>query len=106
MDTPTLTTEGHTERARDLADVIAAITSAVEADGGKLVLQGADFETGEITVQLSGACGSCTLAGATLEDGIVRILQQRLPWFTKLVGSVETSTTPGYGSWRGPESQR
>jgi Fe-S cluster biogenesis protein NfuA len=93
--------EEHAARARDLADVIAVISVAVEADGGHLTLQDADFDTGRVIVQLSGACGSCTLAGATIEDGITRILQQRLPWFTELVSSVEASTTPGYGSWRG-----
>jgi Fe-S cluster biogenesis protein NfuA len=96
-----LSTEEHAARSSDLADVIAAIRVAIEADGGQLTMQDADVATGQVTVQLSGACGSCTLSGATLEAGITRILRQRLPWFTELVSSVETSTTPGRGSWRG-----
>jgi Fe-S cluster biogenesis protein NfuA len=79
----------------------SAAEHAVRADGGQLTLKNANLETGQITIKLSGACGSCTLAGATIEDGITRILQQRLEWFTELISRVEASNTPGYGSWRG-----
>jgi Fe-S cluster biogenesis protein NfuA len=99
-DTPTPAAE-HAVRARELADVLAVVSDAVRADGGQLTLKNANLETGQITIELSGACGSCTLAGATIEDGITRILQQRLGWFTELISSVESSNTPGYGSWRG-----
>jgi Fe-S cluster biogenesis protein NfuA len=62
---------------------------AVQADGGDLVLVSADYETGVVTVRLEGACGSCAISSATLQGGVDRIIRDRLPWVTEVVGEVD-----------------
>ena len=59
---------------------------AVQADGGDLVLVRADVETGVVEVQLQGACSSCAISSATLSGGVERILRERLPWVTEVIG--------------------
>lgn len=64
---------------------------AVQADGGDLVLVRADVETGVVEVELQGACSSCAVSSATLSGGVERILKERLPWVTEVVGGVDDS---------------
>ncbi len=90
----------HDRRASDLLELLDVIRPAVEADGGTLQLVSADTGTGVVNVELAGACGSCAVAGLTLEGGISRILQQRLDWVTEVHGTVdEDLDATGYGGW-------
>jgi Fe-S cluster biogenesis protein NfuA len=90
----------HDRRVKDLAELIDVIRPAVEADGGTLHLRAVDTDSGEVTVELAGACGSCAVASMTLEGGITRIMRQRLDWVTEVHGSVEEDpTATGFGGW-------
>ncbi len=90
----------HDRRVRDLLELIDVVRPAVEADGGTLRLVSADTDTGQVLVELAGACGSCAVAGLTLEGGISRILRQRLDWVTDVKGSVEDDpSATGWGGW-------
>jgi Fe-S cluster biogenesis protein NfuA len=90
----------HERRVRDLNDLIDVVRPAVEADGGTVRLVSADTDSGVVTVELAGACGSCEVAGMTLEGGIARILRQRLDWVTEVSGSVkEDPLATGWGGW-------
>jgi len=90
----------HDRRVRDIVDLIDVIRPAVEADGGTLHLKAVDTDTGEVAVELAGACGSCAVAGLTLEAGITRIVRQRLDWVTEVHGSVEEDpSATGWGGW-------
>jgi Fe-S cluster biogenesis protein NfuA len=62
---------------------------AVQADGGDLVLVRADVETGVVEVELQGACSSCAISEATLSGGVERILRERLPWVTEVIGGLD-----------------
>ena len=42
-------------------------------------------------VRLQGACGSCAISAVTLQGGVERILRERLPWVTEVVGEVDES---------------
>ena len=64
---------------------------AVQADGGDLMLVRADPESGVVEVQLQGACSSCAVSAATLSGGVERILRERLPWVTEVLGGVDDS---------------
>jgi Fe-S cluster biogenesis protein NfuA len=64
---------------------------AVQADGGDLVLVRADVETGVVEVELQGACSSCAISEATLSGGVERILRERLPWVTEVLGGLDDS---------------
>jgi Fe-S cluster biogenesis protein NfuA len=80
------------ERARRLADLnelIDLIRPAVQADGGDMVLLGADPESGIVEVQLQGACSSCAISSTTLQAGVERILRERLEWVTEVIGGVD-----------------
>lgn len=90
----------HDRRVRDLRELMEVVRPAVEADGGTLRLVSADTDTGAVQVELAGACGSCEVAGMTLEGGISRILRQRLDWVTEVSGSVkEDPLATGWGGW-------
>ena len=90
----------HDRRVSDLVELIDVVRPAVEADGGTLHLRAVDTDSGEVTVQLAGACGSCAVASLTLEGGITRIMRQRLDWVTEVHGSVEDDPmATGFGGW-------
>ena len=93
------------ERRAQLDDVIEVIRPAVQADGGDLVVVSADVETGVVELELQGSCSSCAISTATLQGGVSRILRDRLPWVTDVIGgvdatiSVEQSVTLGRGGY-------
>ena len=82
------------ERLTKLQDIIDLMRPAVQADGGDLMLVRADVETGVIEVQLQGACSSCAVSSATLSGGVERLLRDRLPWVTEVLGGVDDSLDP------------
>ena len=86
-----LTDDERAERLADLNDLIDLIRPAVQADGGDLVVTGADVETGVVDVQLQGSCSSCAISTTTLQAGVSRILQERLDWVTEVRGGVDES---------------
>ena len=79
------------ERLRELQSLIELMRPAVQADGGDLVLVGADVVSGVVEVQLQGACSSCAVSSATLQGGVERILTDRLPWVTEVIGGLDDS---------------
>lgn len=82
------------DRLAQLQSLIELMRPAVQADGGDLVLVGADVEAGVVEVQLQGACSSCAISSATLQGGVERILTDRLPWITEVVGGLDDSLDP------------
>jgi Fe-S cluster biogenesis protein NfuA len=82
------------ERLGQLQALIELMRPAVQADGGDLVLVGANVETGVVEVQLQGACSSCAVSASTLQGGVERILTERLPWVREVVGGVDETMDP------------
>jgi Fe-S cluster biogenesis protein NfuA len=97
---PELSSEETSRRTDALHEVMAVVKQAVQADGGDVELVATDFTAGVVQVRLSGACGSCAVAGSTLEDGIERVLRQRLDWVREVRGDVVESDVVGSGGWR------
>ena len=89
-ETP-LTDDERADRLAHLTELIDLIRPAVQADGGDLVLRSVDVEAGIAEVQLQGACSSCAISATTLQAGVERILKDRLPWLTEVVGDVDES---------------
>jgi Fe-S cluster biogenesis protein NfuA len=79
------------DRLDKLQGIMDLMRPAVQADGGDLVLVRADVESGVIEVQLQGACSSCAISSATLSGGVERILRERLPWVTEVLGDLDES---------------
>jgi Fe-S cluster biogenesis protein NfuA len=77
------------DRLDKLQGIMDLMRPAVQADGGDLVLVRADVETGVVEVQLQGACSSCAVSSATLSGGVERILKDRLPWVTEVIGGLD-----------------
>jgi Fe-S cluster biogenesis protein NfuA len=90
----TLTDAERAERLGQLQALIELMRPAVQADGGDLVLVGADVEAGVVEVQLQGACSSCAVSSSTLQGGVERILTGRLPWVREVVGGVDETIDP------------
>ncbi|MHB8290623.1 MAG: NifU family protein [Acidimicrobiales bacterium] len=76
-------------RMAELTTLVELIRSAVQADGGDLSLVDADTDKGVVEVMLEGACSSCAISSSTLQDGVERILKDRLAWVTEVRGSVD-----------------
>ncbi len=87
----TLSDGERSERLTQLQSLIELMRPAVQSDGGDLVLVSADVEHGVVEVQLQGACSSCAVSSATLQGGVERILTDRLPWVTEVIGGLDDS---------------
>ena len=70
-----------------LNEALDYIRPAVQADGGDLVLLGA--EDGKVSLQMVGACGGCPLSMMTLKAGIERILKDRVPGVREVIASAD-----------------
>jgi|LakMenE01Jun11ns_1017448.scaffolds.fasta_scaffold9321496_2 Fe-S cluster biogenesis protein NfuA len=87
-------------RSLELSELLEVMRTEVAKDGGTLTLVSADYNTGAVAISLGGACGTCSLTGTTLEDGVKRILTQRLDWVTEIVGVIDKSEElEGTGNW-------
>ena len=75
--------------------VIDIIRPAIQADDGDIVLHGVDESTGEVTVELVGACVSCPASDQTLKAGIERIMKDRVPGVTAVLNVGETVEASG-----------
>lgn len=64
---------------------IEVIRPALQADGGDIVLREVDEDTGRVTVELVGACGTCPASTVTMRAGIERILRDRVEGVTEVV---------------------
>jgi len=89
-----LTEEERTGREQQLKDLIELMRPAVQADGGDLDLVSYDVESGEVEVELRGACSSCAISAVTLQGGVERVLKGRLEWVTEVRGGVDESEDP------------
>jgi Fe-S cluster biogenesis protein NfuA len=89
-----LTQEERAKREAELRELVDLMRPAVQADGGDLELVSFDLDTGEVEVQLQGACSSCAISSATLQGGVERILKGRLDWVTEVRGGVDESVDP------------
>jgi Fe-S cluster biogenesis protein NfuA len=88
---PDLSDAERAERLAALQGIMDLMRPAVQADGGDLVLVRADVTSGVVEVQLQGACSSCAVSSATLSGGVERILRDRLPWVTEVIGGLDDS---------------
>ncbi len=75
-------TGGVKDRIRQTIDVIRP---ALQADGGDIVVRDVDEETGIVTVELVGACGTCPASTQTMKAGIERILKDRVEGVTSVI---------------------
>ena len=89
-----LSDEERADRLAQLNSIIELMRPAVQADGGDLALLSADVVSGVVEVQLQGSCSSCAISASTLQGGVERILHDRLPWVTEVLGGVDEPADP------------
>ena len=77
------TEEKPTLRTR-IEDAIDQIRPSLQADGGDIQLV-AVSETGEVSVQLQGACAGCPMSQMTLTHGVEKHLKEVIPEVTGVV---------------------
>ena len=87
-------TSASVRRKEALDELFELMRPAVQADGGDLAVVDVDYDTGVVEVQLQGACGSCAISAVTLQGGVERLLKERLPWVTEVIGGVDESVDP------------
>ena len=68
----------------DVQTVLEQIRPALQADGGDVEL--VDIKDGVVYLRLTGACNGCPMSGMTLKMGIERILKERVPEVTEVIG--------------------
>ena len=76
-------------------DVIEIIRPALQADEGDVVLHGVNEKTGEVTVELIGACITCDSSDQTIKAGIERVLKERVPEVSSVLNIGEASAEEG-----------
>ena len=87
---PSVTEQGPIDMAK-LEEALDYIRPAVQADGGDILLLGA--EDGAVDLQMVGACGGCPLSMMTLKAGIERILMDRVPGVREVRASADAPGT-------------
>lgn len=65
--------------------VIDQLRPFINMDGGDIDLVGVDIETGIVTVQLFGACETCSMTQITLKAGVEAKLKETVPGITEVV---------------------
>lgn len=53
------------------------IRPSLQADGGDVEL--VDVKEGVVSVRLTGACGGCPMSTLTLQNGIQKVLKEKVP---------------------------
>ena len=86
---PSLSDAERAERLTQLQELIDMVRPMIQQDGGDLVLVSVDVVAGVVELQLQGACSSCAISASTLQAGVDRILKDRLPWVTEIIGGVD-----------------
>lgn len=65
--------------------VIQIIRPAIQADKGDIALRDVNVETGQVFVELFGACVTCPASTQTLKMGVERILKDRVDGVTEVI---------------------
>ncbi len=67
----------------EVNEVLQEIRPALQGDGGDIELLEVR-ETGEVIVQMHGACHGCPMSMMTLKQGVERYLMSRMPDVTEV----------------------
>ena len=60
------------------------IRPAVAQDGGDILFDGFDLETGLLTLRMRGACSGCPSSSATLKAGVEQMMKRYVPEVTRV----------------------
>ena len=82
-------TDGHTEDDSEIVTEIKAlldsrIRPAVAQDGGDILFDSFDEETGVLSLRMRGACSGCPSSSATLKAGVEQMMRHYVPEVTRV----------------------
>ena len=60
------------------------IRPAVAQDGGDILFDGFDEESGVLTLRMRGACAGCPSSSATLKAGVEQMMKHYVPEVTRV----------------------
>ncbi len=66
-------------------EALGSVRPMLQNDGGDVELVEVTDE-GVVKVKLTGACGGCPMAQATLKQGVERMVRERVPEVTEVIG--------------------
>lgn len=83
---------GHAEHDGPDSDIVRQIKElldtrvrpAVAQDGGDILFDGFDLETGVLTLRMRGACAGCPSSSATLKAGVEQMMKHYVPEVTRV----------------------
>jgi Fe-S cluster biogenesis protein NfuA len=91
------------EVVADIRQVLALhVRPGVARDGGDVVFERFDLETGVVWLKLEGACGGCPSSRMTLKAGIERLLRRYVPEVTRVeqvAPEPGASSPPRWANW-------
>lgn len=95
---------GSTEIYDDDDEIVATVKElldtrirpVVQEDGGDIKYHGFDYDTGEVLLQLQGACVGCPSSSATLKGGIEQMLTHYVPEITGVREVLDDEQTLSY----------
>jgi len=93
------------EVVADIRQVLGLhVRPGVARDGGDVVFERFDPETGVVWLKLEGACGGCPSSRMTLKAGIEQLLRRYVPEVTRVeqvASEPGPSSPPRWASWAG-----
>lgn len=63
----------------EVKKVLQTIKPTIQSDGGDVELVDVDEEKGIVKLKLKGACTHCPMSEMTLQQGIGRVLKEKVP---------------------------
>ncbi|HZV83987.1 MAG TPA: NifU family protein [Brevundimonas sp.] len=84
-DGVTADTAEDTEIVAEIKQLLdSRIRPAVAQDGGDILFDGFDEETGVLTLRMRGACAGCPSSSATLKSGVEQMMRHYVPEVTRV----------------------
>lgn len=62
----------------EIKEVIESMKFYINQDGGDLEYLGYDYESGQVTIKILGACVGCSLIDVTYKEGLENILKNEV----------------------------
>jgi len=68
-----------------IKSALGEIRPQLQFDGGDVEFVSFDEKTGELKVKLQGACHGCPMSAMTLQEGISRIIKEKVPEVKEII---------------------
>ncbi|RJR31043.1 NifU family protein [Candidatus Parcubacteria bacterium] len=69
----------------EVKKIIDQLRPTIQADGGDVELIEVDEKTGTVKLRLKGACTHCPMSEMTLQQGIGRVLKEKIPQVKEVI---------------------